>query len=112
MVQYLSLKKMKKARVIDVVRDGNRVRESLNEVVFEEGDEISVVYSFAEGGLRSGTVRCTMMHGDLRQVHVLFSDGRIHTLSSDCVLATSGVVVHARRDGPGSGDGREREPRR
>ena len=37
-----SLKKMKKARVIDVVRDGNRVRESLNEVVFEEGDEIII----------------------------------------------------------------------
>ena len=26
--------------MIDVVRDGNRVREGLNEVVFEEGDEI------------------------------------------------------------------------
>jgi di/tricarboxylate transporter len=37
-----SLKKMKKARVIDVVRDGNRVREGLNEVVFEEGDEIII----------------------------------------------------------------------
>ncbi len=37
-----SLKKMKKARVIDVVRDGNRVREGLNKVVFEEGDEIII----------------------------------------------------------------------
>ena len=37
-----SLKKMKKARVIDVVRDGNRVKESLNNVVFEEGDEIII----------------------------------------------------------------------
>lgn len=37
-----SLKKMKKARVIDVVRDGQRVRQALNEVVFEEGDEIII----------------------------------------------------------------------
>ncbi len=37
-----SLKKMKKARVIDVVRDGQRVQTSLNEVVFEEGDEIVI----------------------------------------------------------------------
>lgn len=37
-----SLKKLKKARVIDVVRDGQRVRGGLNEVVFEEGDEIII----------------------------------------------------------------------
>jgi len=37
-----SLKKMKKARVIDVVRDGNRVQEALNTIAFEEGDEIVI----------------------------------------------------------------------
>ncbi len=37
-----SLKKMKKARVIDVVRDGNRVKEALDKVVFSEGDEIII----------------------------------------------------------------------
>ena len=37
-----TLKKMKKARVIDVVRDGNRVQEALNKVIFEEGDEIVI----------------------------------------------------------------------
>jgi len=35
-----SLKKMKKARVIDVIHDGQRVRGRLDEVVFAEGDEI------------------------------------------------------------------------
>lgn len=35
-----SLAKMKKARVIDVVRDGYRVRKALNHVTFAEGDEI------------------------------------------------------------------------
>tara|TARA_B110000305_G_scaffold174572_1_gene193031 strand:+ start:2214 stop:4082 length:1869 start_codon:yes stop_codon:yes gene_type:complete len=34
------LKKMKKARVIDVVRDGNRVQTPLNETILEEADEI------------------------------------------------------------------------
>ncbi len=34
------LKKMKKARVLDVIRDGHRLRSSLNSIVFEEGDEI------------------------------------------------------------------------
>lgn len=34
------LKKMKKARVIDVVRDGRRVKTPLNETVLEEADEI------------------------------------------------------------------------
>ncbi|MGC6466485.1 MAG: SLC13 family permease [Akkermansiaceae bacterium] len=34
------LRKVKKARVIDVVRDGQRVREGLDKVVFVEGDEI------------------------------------------------------------------------
>ncbi|MFT6242494.1 MAG: di/tricarboxylate transporter [Akkermansiaceae bacterium] len=37
-----SLKKMKKARVIDIVRNGNRVQEGLNTVVFQEGDEIVI----------------------------------------------------------------------
>ena len=37
-----SLRKMKKARVIDVVRDGQRVRARLDQVVFEEGDEIII----------------------------------------------------------------------
>ncbi len=37
-----SLKKMKKARVIDVVRDGQRVKGGLDEVVFEQGDEIII----------------------------------------------------------------------
>ncbi|MCX8240264.1 MAG: SLC13 family permease [Akkermansiaceae bacterium] len=37
-----SLKKMKKARVIDVVRDGNRVKQGLDKIVFEEGDEIII----------------------------------------------------------------------
>ncbi|MEN8866523.1 MAG: SLC13 family permease [Akkermansiaceae bacterium] len=37
-----TLKKMKKARVIDVVRDGNRVQAGLNKVIFEEGDEIVI----------------------------------------------------------------------
>lgn len=36
------LRKMKKARVIDVVRDGQRIRTGLNEVVFEESDEIII----------------------------------------------------------------------
>jgi len=34
------LRKVKKARVIDVVRDGRRVKQGLNEVIFEVGDEI------------------------------------------------------------------------
>ena len=37
-----SIKKMKKARVIDVVRDGNRVKQGLDKIVFEEGDEIII----------------------------------------------------------------------
>jgi di/tricarboxylate transporter len=36
------LKKMKRARVIDVVRDGQRLRQGLNEVEFEEADEIII----------------------------------------------------------------------
>lgn len=34
------LRKVKKARVIDVVRDGQRVRDGLDKVAFAEGDEI------------------------------------------------------------------------
>ena len=37
-----SLKKMKKARVIDVVRDGRRVQTELNKVVFKEQDEVII----------------------------------------------------------------------
>jgi len=37
-----SIKKMKKARVIDVVRDGNRVKQGLDKMVFEGGDEIII----------------------------------------------------------------------
>jgi di/tricarboxylate transporter len=37
-----SLRKMKKARVIDVVRNGNRVLMGLDKVVFEEGDQIVI----------------------------------------------------------------------
>jgi len=35
-----SLAKMKKARVLEVLRDGRRLRRPLNEIVFEAGDEI------------------------------------------------------------------------
>jgi len=35
-----SLAKMKKARVIEVLRDGRRLRRPLNEIVFEAGDEV------------------------------------------------------------------------
>jgi len=34
------LKTQKKLRVLDIIRDGHRLRSSLNSVVFEEGDEI------------------------------------------------------------------------
>lgn len=34
------LRKVKKARVIDIVRDGRRVKQGLNKVIFEVGDEI------------------------------------------------------------------------
>ena len=37
-----SLRRMKKARVIDVVRDGARVRDGLDTVVFQEADEIII----------------------------------------------------------------------
>jgi len=37
-----SLRNMKKARVIDVVRNGNRVLTGLDKVVFEEGDQIVI----------------------------------------------------------------------
>lgn len=36
------LRKMKKARVIDIVRDGHRLRAGLDKIVFAEGDEIIV----------------------------------------------------------------------
>ena len=57
-----SLKKMKKARVIDVVRNGNRVLQGLDKVVFEEGDEILIKGRLGDlmglseqGGITQGT---------------------------------------------------------
>ena len=57
-----SLKKMKKARIIDVVRNGNRVLQGLDKVVFEEGDEILIKGRLGDlmglsdqGGITQGT---------------------------------------------------------
>jgi len=35
-----SMKKSNKARVLDIIRDGQRLKKSLDEVIFKEGDEI------------------------------------------------------------------------
>ena len=59
------LKKMKKARVIDVVRDGQRVQTALNEIVLAESDEIILKGKLEEIMSLSKEEGMTAMKGDL-----------------------------------------------
>ena len=59
------LRKMKKARVIDVVRDGRRVQTSLNETILEEADEIILKGKLEEIMSLSKESGVTAMKGEL-----------------------------------------------
>lgn len=59
------LRKMKKARVIDVVRDGRRVKTPLNETILEEADEIILKGKLEEIMSLSDQDGVTSMKGDL-----------------------------------------------
>ncbi|MDB4143919.1 SLC13 family permease [Akkermansiaceae bacterium] len=59
------LKKMKKARVIDVVRDGQRVQTPLNKIILEESDEIILKGKLEEIMSLSKEEGMTAMKGDI-----------------------------------------------
>jgi di/tricarboxylate transporter len=81
------LRKVKKARVIDIVRDGQRIREGLDKVSFAEGDEI----------ILKGKLEGVMGLSDMKDAGI--SQGNPDQLGLEDIRTESAALIRVWRGG-------------